>query len=48
MSESGQDYAEYALLFGFIAIVVIAAITLLGDSVATYFDTLVQAIESWG
>ena len=44
---NGQHYAEYALLVAFIAILVFAAITLLGDNVATYFDAMAQAVQSW-
>ncbi|MGH7587664.1 MAG: Flp family type IVb pilin, partial [Gemmatimonadota bacterium] len=33
--ESGQDLAEYALLIALIALVVIAAVTLLGQNINT-------------
>jgi len=38
--ESGQDLAEYALLIALIAIVVIAAVTLLGGNIRTVFETI--------
>ena len=48
MNETAQDYAEYAILLGFIAVLVIVGVTVLGESILGYFDTLVQAIPSWG
>jgi Flp pilus assembly pilin Flp len=36
-SEEGQDLAEYALLVGFIAIVVLAAIVLLTGALSNFF-----------
>lgn len=38
--DSGQDLAEYALLIALIAIVVIAAVTLLGTQIRTVFETI--------
>lgn len=38
--ESGQDLAEYALLIALIAIVVIAAVTLLGGNISTVFNNI--------
>lgn len=38
--ESGQDLAEYALLIALIAIVVIAAVTLLGQNISTVFNNI--------
>lgn len=38
--EKGQDLAEYALLIALIAIVVIAAVTLLGGQIQTIFNTI--------
>lgn len=38
--ESGQDLAEYALLIALIAIVVIAAVTLLGTNISTVFNNI--------
>jgi Flp pilus assembly pilin Flp len=44
----GQDFAEYALFIGFIAVVVFVAASLLGDNLHQYLDVLVQAINAWG
>jgi pilus assembly protein Flp/PilA len=38
--ESGQDLVEYALLVALIAIVVIAALRLLGPIIATVFNNI--------
>jgi pilus assembly protein Flp/PilA len=38
--ESGQDLAEYALLIALIALVVIAAVTLLGQNINTVFTNI--------
>jgi pilus assembly protein Flp/PilA len=38
--DSGQDLIEYALLAGFISLVAIAAITLLGGGINTVFGSL--------
>lgn len=42
--ESGQDLAEYALLIALIAIVVIAAVTLLGGNIQTVFNNIAAAL----
>lgn len=39
-SENGQDLAEYGLLVGFIAIVVVVGASLLGDSLLALFQRL--------
>ena len=36
--ESGQDLAEYALLLVLIALVVVVAVTALGDGINTVFE----------
>jgi len=36
--ESGQDLPEYAVLIGLVALTVIAAVALLGDSISTTFN----------
>jgi len=46
--ESGQDLAEYALLIALIAIVVIAAVTLLGGNISTVFNTIAGALSGVG
>ena len=42
--ESGQDLAEYALLIALIAIVVIAAVTLLGGNIQAVFTDIATAL----
>ena len=50
LDESGQDLAEYAILIGLIALAVIAAVTLLGGTISTVFNsigtTLADAMSS--
>lgn len=43
----GQDFAEYALLIGFIAVLVFLAVTVLGDNFREYVGVLATAIEGW-
>jgi Flp pilus assembly pilin Flp len=38
--EEGQTMAEYALLIAFIAIVALVGITVLGNSLSAFFNTL--------
>ncbi len=38
--EKGQDLAEYALLIALIALVVIAAVTLLGTNITAIFNSI--------
>lgn len=42
--ESGQDLAEYALLIALIALVVIAAVTLLGTQIQSVFQEIADAL----
>jgi pilus assembly protein Flp/PilA len=42
--ESGQDLAEYALLIALIAIVVIAAVTILGGNISTVFTNIAEEL----
>ena len=44
MNEYGQDFAEYALLLGFIAVLVIVIAVTVGDDVSAYFNALALAI----
>ena len=44
-NEKGQDLAEYALLIGFIAIVLIVAVTLLGTNLNAVFTSIAGAIS---
>jgi pilus assembly protein Flp/PilA len=46
-TEEGQDLAEYGLLLGLIAVVVMIAVALLGDSLLAYFNVLAAAVEGW-
>lgn len=46
LDESGQDLAEYALLLALIAIIVIAALTLLGPAIANLFNTITDSLEN--
>lgn len=39
-SEKGQDLAEYGLLVGFIAIIVVVGASLLGDNLLAFFQFL--------
>ena len=44
-NEEGQDLAEYALLIALIALVVIAAVTLLGTQIQTVFTNIANALN---
>ena len=46
-SEKGQDLAEYALLIGLIALIVILAVTLLGEQISIIFSTIANNISGW-
>ncbi len=46
--DSGQDLIEYALLAGFISLVAIAAITLMGGGINKVFSDLASKIGSIG
>lgn len=46
-SEKGQDLAEYALLLGLIALIVILAVTLLGQNLSSLFSSLASAVGTW-
>ena len=43
--ESGQDLVEYALLVALIAIIVIAALRLLGPIIATVFNKISNNLQ---
>jgi len=45
--EKGQDLAEYALLIGLIALIVVAAVTLLGTGIGNVFNILADTIQNW-
>ena len=43
----GQDLAEYALLIGLIALIVVAAVTLLGEEISIIFSEIANEIQGW-
>lgn len=43
--DSGQDLAEYALLVALIAMVVLAAVTLLSESIQAVFDYITELVR---
>jgi len=45
--EEGQDLAEYALLIGLIALVVLLAVTLLGTNLSTLFNDMATEVGTW-
>ncbi len=46
--EKGQDAAEYALLIGLIALVIVIAVTALGTALTGTFNAIAAAVASWG
>ena len=47
-SEKGQDLAEYALLIGLIALIVILVVTLLGQQISTIFANITSQLTFTG
>jgi pilus assembly protein Flp/PilA len=45
--QKGQDLAEYALLIGLIALVVILAVTVLGQELSTLFSEIASTVDGW-
>jgi len=45
--EKGQDLAEYAILIGLIALVVLLAVTFLGTAMSTVFSRLGSEVNTW-
>ena len=45
--EKGQDLAEYALLIGLIALIVVAAVTFLGGQITEVFNRIGNTIATW-
>ena len=45
--EKGQDLAEYALLIGLIALVVLLAVTFLGTQIDLIFSEIGNEIANW-
>lgn len=48
IDESGQDLAEYAILIGLIALAVIVAVRLLGDTVSNVFNDIGTTLRTAG
>ena len=46
-SEKGQDLAEYALLIGLIALVVLIAVTALGVNISAVLQRIADEIGTW-
>ena len=46
-SEKGQDLAEYALLIGLIALIVVAAVMFLGGQIDDVFSRIGAVIAGW-
>lgn len=44
--EEGQDLVEYALLLGLIALLAIAAVTVLGEDISTVMSELASATSN--
>ncbi len=45
-SQRGQDLAEYALLFGFIAIAVVAGVVILGQQLAGVYQYILTQLSA--
>jgi len=43
-ADDGQDLAEYAILIGLIAIVVVGAVTLFGGTLVAMYDSFVATL----
>jgi pilus assembly protein Flp/PilA len=46
-SEKGQDLAEYGLLVGVIALIVIVGATLFGNNLLAFFNNLAGTVAGW-
>lgn len=46
-NEKGQDLAEYGLLIGVIALIVIVGAALVGTNLLTFFNNLGATIAGW-
>ncbi len=44
-SENGQDLAEYSLLIGLIALLVVVSLTIIGGSISTIFNAIAVALQ---
>ncbi len=47
LDERGQDLAEYAILLGLLAVVVIVAVTVLGTNISSVFSSLGSQVGTW-
>ena len=45
-SEEGQDLAEYSMLIGLIALLVVVSITIIGTSINDVFNAIALAIQN--
>jgi pilus assembly protein Flp/PilA len=45
--QEGQDLAEYALLIGLIALVVLLAVTILGTNLSQLFSEIASEVGGW-
>jgi pilus assembly protein Flp/PilA len=45
--EEGQDLAEYAILLGLIALVVLVAVTALGGALDDLFQSFADEVGTW-
>jgi Flp pilus assembly pilin Flp len=45
-SEKGQDLAEYSMLIGLIALLVVVSLTVIGASINTIFTLIATAIRN--
>jgi len=48
IDESGQDLAEYAILIGLIALAVIVAVRLLGNTISNVFNDIGSTLSTAG
>jgi Flp pilus assembly pilin Flp len=45
-SEKGQDLAEYSMLLGLIALLVVVSLTIIGGSINEVFNAIAVAIQN--
>ena len=45
-SEKGQDLAEYSMMIGLIALVVVVSLTIIGGSISEVFNAIAIAIQN--
>lgn len=45
-NEKGQDLAEYAILLGLIALLVVVSLTIIGTSISDIFNAIAVAIQT--